>query len=131
MSGAIRFSAPSGLNRRQAVLGEALDHLVTKPACRRERGVPDRGEDLRRMPAIRARLVFPARRTAPVMQTVLDPPECAIEREDMTGTGLFRGKTGDRTDRLNGFLAARDPFPGDAANPRRTGPERCQQSAQR
>jgi hypothetical protein len=61
-------------------------------------------------------LVFAACDIAHVMKFVLDPPVRARQSKQFRGTGLLGGVTGNRVDRLNGFLAAHDAFARDAAD---------------
>jgi hypothetical protein len=118
-------------NRMRRLPAKLFDHLVAKPSYEGEGGVAEGGEDLRRMTGMSACLVFSTCHIADVVQAVLDPPVRTRQREQLSGTRLLRGETGDRVDGLNGFLAAHDPFPADAANLRHPGPERRQMRAQR
>jgi hypothetical protein len=80
----IRFSAPERVNGCQAKILEAFNHLVAKPSYQRERGVPECGEDLRRMPGMSTCLVFAVGHIAYVTKTILNP-QCTCDRPSYWG----------------------------------------------
>ena len=53
---------------------EAFDHLVSEAPYEGERGIPARGEHLRRVPRVGTRLIFTATDITDVMKTILDAP---------------------------------------------------------
>jgi hypothetical protein len=66
-----------------------------------------------------------------VMKFVLYSPMRARQRKQFSGTSLLGGVTGDCVHRLDGFLAAHDPFACDAADLPHPLPVRCQVFADR
>ena len=110
---------------------ESLNDFVSEAPYQRQRGIPDRCQNFRRVTGMSTGLVFPAADITNGMKTVFDTPVRARQSQQLFSTRPLRGETGDRVDCLDGFLAAYDALARNAADLRHAGPERVQILSQR
>jgi hypothetical protein len=110
---------------------EAFNRFEAKATNDRQSGIAQSREYLWSMSRVGPRLIFPAREVANVVETVLNPPMRARQRQEVIGASLLCGQTCNGVDGLGAFLAANDPLTGNAAHLRETRPGRGQKRGQR